>query len=251
MTQKTLIVTGAASGIGHAIFLLAKDRGYRVVTIDLAESIDGQDPAHHVVGNLLESATHDEAVRVAKSGPGGDGTIYGLVNNAGISPPYGPALDISVERWEQLFAINVGVVFRLSQRVGREMIAAGSGAIVNTSSLAGLSGLAGAADYSATKHAVIGLTKSLAIEWAEFGVRVNALCPGLTATEAAKSAVNATDKGLFERRARGVPLGRIAEPEDQAKGALFLLSEDASYISGTTLVVDGATFAQHPGYAKH
>lgn len=251
MTKKTLIVTGAASGIGHAIFQLAKERDYRVVTVDLAESVTGQDDALHVSGNLLDSATHDEAVRVAKEGAGSNGSIYGLVNNAGISPPYGPALDISVERWEQLFAINVGVVFRLCQRVGREMIAAKHGVIVNTSSLAGLAGLAGAADYSATKHAVIGLTKSLAIEWAEHGIRVNALCPGLTATEAAKSAVNATDEGLFERRARGVPLGRIAEPEDQAKGALFLLSEDAGYISGTTLLVDGATFAQHPGYAKH
>ena len=249
-TKRTAIVTGAANGIGRAIAAEAARRGYRVVTSDIQQLDAAEDDiAAHIVGDLTDDRTQAALVEAALHGPGSDGQVYALFNNVGLAPAYIPTLEISAERWSALWSLNVTVPFQLSQRVGAEMIAAGEGVIVNTSSLAGLAGIARATDYVATKHAIVGITKSLAIEWGPFGIRVNAVAPGLTATESVKEAVNATSPGLFERRARGVPLGRVATPDDQAKAALYLASDDAAYISGTVLVCDGGTLAQHPGYA--
>lgn len=247
---RTAIVTGAANGIGQAIARAAVQRGYRVVTCDLQE-MDTKEYGSdvHVAGDLLDAGVRAQVIDAALNGPGANGRLYALFNNVGMTLPYVPTLDISPERWERLWGINVTVPFLLSQAAAVPMIEAGEGVMVNTASLAGLAGIAKATDYVATKHAIVGITKSLAIEWGQLGIRVNAIAPGLTGTETARNAVNATSPGLFERRGRSVPLGRIAEPEDQAKAAMYLASDEASYIAGIVLVCDGGTLAQHPGYA--
>lgn len=176
------------------------------------------------------------------------GRIDVLVNNAA-TIAVEPAETVSIANWERVVAVNLNGVFLWAQAVAAEsMIPNKDGVIINVASIAGMVASPHMASYIATKHAVVGLTKALAVEWGVRGIRVNALCPGLTETElvAAKRAEN---PAVFEGRERRIPLGRPATPDDQASAILYMASPDASSVHGLIMNVDGGQLAMSSGYA--
>jgi 3alpha(or 20beta)-hydroxysteroid dehydrogenase len=244
---KVALVTGAASGIGLAIAGELAAHGAALVLADideagLAAAADALVGAETVAGDLADPATSEALVQAALSR---HGTIDLLFANAGSEGPYGPVMDRTIDDFDRLFAVNVRGTYLAITAVLPTMLEAGSGAIVVTASIASLVGYANQPLYTATKHAVLGLTRGVAADVAGKGVRVNAVLPGATDTPLIRrieAIVNPDqppgerDEGLI-----GIPLGRYAEPYEVARAALFLASPDASYCHGTTLVVDGGS----------
>ncbi|MES2532452.1 MAG: SDR family NAD(P)-dependent oxidoreductase [Pseudomonadota bacterium] len=246
MHDRVVLVTGGGSGIGRAIATLAVQQGARVAIADaLADRADataaalcregGQ--AIAVTLDVRDSAACDAAVaRIeAELGP-----IDGMVASAGVSPP-SPAASMSDEIWSRCIDINLTGLFRSVRPVGQRMLARGRGAIVTIASVDGLGGHAARAHYTASKHGVIGLTRSLAIEWGRHGVRVNAIAPGVVDTPLLKANIPADH--LRDAMVDRVPMGRLSRADEQAGPALFLLSDAASYVNGSVLTVDGGTSA--------
>jgi NAD(P)-dependent dehydrogenase (short-subunit alcohol dehydrogenase family) len=159
----------------------------------------------------------------------------GLVNNAGIFPR-AHALDMKLSEWEQVLRVNLTGTFVTARAVAARMKELGRGAIVNTASGRGLAGAANGAHYAASKGGILALTKSLALDWASFGIRVNCVIPGLSDT--AQPRVEMGDNELYAAGAK-IPLGRIGQPEDIAALVAFLLSDDAAYMTGQSVSVNG------------
>lgn len=239
---RTAIVTGAAQGIGRRTAELLAEHGYAVALADLR-------PTNHV-GALLrekgspvlefqgdisdEAAVAHLAARVEQAW----GHIDVLVNNAGISSIC-PAEETSVQQFRRVLEINLTAPFLLSKTFGAKMLARREGSIINVASIAGLVGIGDRAAYNASKHGLIGLTRTLAAEWGGRGVRVNAVCPGWVKTEmdvADQSSGGYSDTDITGR----VPMARFATPDDIAQAILFLADGKASgFVNGHTLVVDG------------
>ena len=245
---KICIVTGAGSGIGRAIALGLLAEGATVVANDIREAglkeFEDSATAHLVVGDTSLPETSDSLV--AKALEVG-GRIDVLVNNTGIGLP-GPAEELSIEHWRRIIDVNPTGYFLLSKAAGKVMIAQRSGAVLNVASTAGLVGVPQNIGYVASKHGVIGITRSLAVDWARYGIRVNALCPGLTETDLIRQR-EAQAPEMFRLRKERIPNGRIAQPVEQARVALFLLSDDASYVSGLAANVDAGGLALYSGFA--
>lgn len=247
---KTGLVTGAASGIGRATAHALAREGAAVLVADLdgagAERVAAEIAA---AGGTARAARCDvtradevEAmVRAALDAFGG--RLDCAVNNAGITAPGGLVHQIAPADWERQLAVNLTGAFlclRAELPVMREQRA---GAIVNVASGAGLVGTPGLAHYCASKHGLLGLTKTAAIENAALGVRVNALCPGSTDTPMLRAAMDrseATRKLILA----SIPSGRLGTPEEVAEAAVWLCSERASYVSGQSLLVDGCAIAR-------
>jgi 3-oxoacyl-[acyl-carrier protein] reductase len=176
------------------------------------------------------------------------GRLDVLVNNAGAGQ-LGDSETLSREVWQRIIDVDLSATFFCSQAAARPMLAAGRGVIVNVSSLLGHMGLARRAAYSAAKHGVEGLTKTLAAEWSRRGVRVMSVAPGYVATELLAGTMKAGGF-TFEDVAGRTPLGRLAEPSDVARVVAFLVSEDAAYLTGSSVLVDGGWLAdggwEHP-----
>jgi NAD(P)-dependent dehydrogenase (short-subunit alcohol dehydrogenase family) len=238
-----VIVTGAGSGIGRAAALAFAAQGARVLAADIdAKGADGVvreieaagGTAVAVVGDLGEQSVVDEVVRTAVES---FGSVDVLVNNAGIMDRMSALADVTDAEWERVLRVNLTAPFLLTRAVLPHMLAAGGGAIVNTASEAGLRGSAAGAAYTASKHGVVGLTKSLAVMYRRQGIRANAIAPGGTATGIVVDA----DQAAHGPAALGphfVNLGRVAQPEEQAAAILFLASDAASDINGVILPVD-------------
>jgi NAD(P)-dependent dehydrogenase (short-subunit alcohol dehydrogenase family) len=244
---RVAIVTGAASGIGRAIVEGLLAEGAFVVANDLnAEALESlaDERLVTVAGDVSDPTTPSRLTEAALSL--GQGRIHALFNNAGIGSST-PSLDLDPAEWRRVMDINVDAVFRLSVAVGRVMIDQGGGAILNTSSVAGTNGLPGRVAYVTSKHAVVGLTRALAVEWGVHGIRVNAICPGLTETGMSEWLRKEAPEYWAAREAV-VPLRRAGAASEQAAVALFLCSDDASYISGLIAEVDGGTHALYAGY---
>lgn len=235
MTARTAIVTGAARGLGEAIANALAASGFDVVAIDRVA-------AHARVTYECDLADTAGIAGVIDTIRADHGPIHVLVNNAGVA-----ALqhfnEITVDDWRRIMAVNVDAVFFVAQRVAEHMIADGvAGRIVNISSKNGLVAEAGLAHYNASKGAVELLTKSLAIELAPHDITVNAVAPGMIATDIAEDF--ALDRGPFEAAWRQrIPLGREATPEEIASAVGYLVSDGAGYVNGATLVVDGGVLA--------
>jgi NAD(P)-dependent dehydrogenase (short-subunit alcohol dehydrogenase family) len=243
LSGKTVIVTGAASGIGRAAALRFAEEGSRVVVADLnaeaAKAVVGEiesagGTAVAVAGDLSDQTVVDEVVARAVDGFGG---VDVLVNNAGIMDTMSAAADVSDAEWERVLRVNLTAPFLLARAVLPHMLAAGGGAIVNTASEAALRGSAAGAAYTASKHGVAGLTKSLAVTYRDKGIRTNAIAPGGTATNIAFE-VDQQAQGPQALFAYMGNVGRVSQAEEQAAAIVFLASDAASNINGVILPVD-------------
>lgn len=250
---RTVLISGAARGQGEQEARLFAAEGAQVVIADVLDE-QGEALARELgAGTALfthldvsREADWQSAVTAAKDA---FGKIDGLVNNAGILR-FNELVSTPLEEFQQVVQVNQVGAFLGIRTVAPEIAAAGGGTIVNTASYTGLTGMAFVGAYAATKHAVLGLTKVAAVELAARGIRVNAVCPGAVDTamtnpaaldptadpEASKDAVDALYRKL-------VPLGRIGRPEEVAALALFLTSDDSSYITGQPFVIDGGWLA--------
>ncbi|HEU5429649.1 MAG TPA: SDR family oxidoreductase [Actinocrinis sp.] len=236
------VVTGAAQGIGRRVAEVLAARGYAMVLADLREptetlaALRGQGAAAFALAGDVASEPY--ATELADRALAEYGRIDVLVNNAGVSL-LRPAEETTAEQWRRVLDVNLTGPFLLSRALGAAMLAAGSGSIVNIASIAGLHGIADRAAYNASKHGLIGLTRTLAAEWGGRGVRVNAVCPGWVKTEmdeADQAAGGYTDADITER----VPMGRFAAPDDIAAAVAFLADPAASgFVNGVALPVDG------------
>jgi NAD(P)-dependent dehydrogenase (short-subunit alcohol dehydrogenase family) len=244
--HRVAIVTGAAQGIGRRTAELLAERGYRLALIDLRESAatvqtietrGGQ--ALALTGNVIdESFVTDCARRVLDAW----GRVDVLVNNAGISH-IAPAEQTSAADYRRVLEVNLVAPFLLAKAFGQPMLRARRGSIVNVASIAGLLAVSDRAAYNASKHGLIGLTRTLAAEWGGRGVRVNAVCPGWVKTEmdhADQAGGSYSDADITQR----VPMGRFATPDDVARAIAFLADDaESPFINGHTLSVDGGWFA--------
>lgn len=246
LADKVALVTGGGSGIGRAICLRFAREGARIVVADIVES-----RAQETVGMIEQAQGQAIAVRadvanraeveaMASAALEAFGQVDVLVNNAAISAG-ADLLSVDEETWDRVVSVVLKGVFLCSRALLPSMIARGSGAIVNISSVNGLTGL-GEESYSAAKAGVINLTKNLAIAYAPRGIRANAICPGTVQTPIWDARL-AIDPAIFDKLSKWYPLGRVAQPDDIANAALFLASDEASFITGEALTVDGGLLA--------
>jgi meso-butanediol dehydrogenase / (S,S)-butanediol dehydrogenase / diacetyl reductase len=233
---KRALVTGGASGFGRAVASRLASDGAKVVILDINETaadavVAADGLSGRVVADLSAADEVEAAVTAAIAQLGG---LDLLVNNAGIEI-HGDVRELTLSQWEKQFAVNTTGVFLVSKVAMGALLDSGEAAIVNIASDAGLTGEVGLDGYVASKHAVVGLTKCMALAWGAQGVRTNAVCPGMANTPltALKSAE------LIKAYEELVPMRRLGEPEEIAQAVAFLLSREASYVNGIALLVDG------------
>jgi NAD(P)-dependent dehydrogenase (short-subunit alcohol dehydrogenase family) len=243
LNERVGLVTGGGAGIGREIARRFAREGMAVAVLDrdgaAAEGIAAE------IGGLAVTAdvtSEEEVSRAVETVLARFSRIDVLVNNAGIAW-MGPALEMPLEALQSMLRVNVEGVFIVSRAVLPHMIARRSGSIVNLASWAGKTGNAFFAGYSASKFAVIGLTQSLAREMAPHGIRVNAICPGIVVDTAMRTAIEAQQRqyGLPEtaEREKSIPIGRVSVPEDVARVAAFLASDESSYMTGESINLSG------------
>ncbi|QOF71784.1 SDR family oxidoreductase [Aminobacter sp. SR38] len=237
---KRVLVTGGASGIGETVARLLSDLGARVVIADLNR--EQLDPAlqRTAAADVTQGdvASEDDAERMVREAITALGGLDLVFNSAGIGDDLVPVHDQSVERWQRVIDVNLKGTYLMCRAASRPMLRQRCGAIVNVSSIVGLGGFPRRSAYAAAKAGINHLTHTLACEWGPSGIRVNAIAPAYTRTPMVQALLErkAFDPTILERR---TPLGRLALPEEMARAAVFLLSDWASYITGTVLPVDG------------
>jgi len=243
---KVALVTGAASGIGASSARLFAAEGAKVLVVDIdaggAEAVAGA-----IRGQGAEAVAHvadvtDEAATEAMVGVAVRlwGRLDCAHNNAGMSGAMTALTDLTLTDWQRMIDLNLTAAFLCLKHELRQMAQQGSGAIVNTSSGAGVVGFAGLPHYVAAKHGVVGLTKCAALEFARQGVRVNAVLPGTTETAMIKAFIGG-DSGMDKMMRSSVGRGHMGQPDEVAEAAVWLCSDRASFVSGESMLVDGAT----------
>jgi len=244
--SRVALVTGAARGIGRRVALTLAERGYRIAANDLGTpegTLEELERAGAEALSVPGDVSDDGSVRgMVEAVMAGFGRVDVLVNNAGISL-IAPAEETTSADSRRVLEVNLTGPFLTSREFGRDMLQRGEGCIVNISSVAGLLGIGNRAAYNASKHGLIGLTRTLAAEWGGRGVRVNAVCPGWVKTEMDvedQAGDGYTDADIADR----VPMDRFATPEDVARAVAFLADpEQSGFVNGHTLSVDGGWFA--------
>ncbi len=244
---KTAIVTGAASGIGEAVALELAARGATVIVSDMdAEGLDrvaatiakAGGTAHARVADVAEPAAMEALVKFAQDK---GGALHLAVNNAGIGGPQVAIGEYPLEGWRQVMGVNLDGVFYGMRYQIPAMLAAGGGAIVNVSSILGSVGRPTSAPYVATKHALNGLTKATALEYSDKGIRINAVSPGFIKTPILTKNL---PPEVIDQLGALHPIGRIGTSEEVSALVCFLLSDRASFITGSVHMVDGGYIAQ-------
>ena len=241
---RVALVTGAGAGIGRASALIFAREGARVVVVDIDdtggdETVDlverGGGAATFVHADVSDADQVEAMVRHAVSTFGG---LDCALNNAGMGSGGQPIADYPVSEWDRAIGVMLTGVFLGMKYEIPAMLARGGGAIVNTSSVAGLTGYPGQSGYIAAKHGVIGLTRTVALEYATQGIRVNAICPGTARTPMVAAALEHSPE-IAEHLVGLLPIGRVAEPSEIAEAAVWLCTDAASFVLGTAFSVDG------------
>jgi NAD(P)-dependent dehydrogenase (short-subunit alcohol dehydrogenase family) len=250
---KVAIITGAATGIGRASAVLFSRAGARVAVVDVRELELAHTVAEvrrgggEVVSIVADLARPDDCAGVVAGAVQAFGRLDVVLNNAGVGTMVvgGTVESIGLEQWDLAQDVNVRAIYLVSRAAVAHMRSAG-GAIVN---IASVSAFRGSVDrpshaYAASKGAVLALTRAMAASYGRDGIRVNAICPGTIRTRLTADIVERVERAAKE--GQGIPLGRVGEPEDIARCALFLASDDASFISGAHIVADGGAMAAAP-----
>ena len=247
---KVALVTGGASGIGQAAALAFAESGASVVLADIDEA-----GARETLRRIEQTGAKSLFVRTDVSREAQCAALVERTvetfsrldiafNNAGIMASYGEKLHESTEEdWDRLMSVNLKGVFLCMKHELRQMLAQGGGAIVNTASAVGLIGTPNSVTYPVSKHGVVGLTRCAALQYARSAIRINAICPGLVETPITQR-MRDMEPGFDEKRANFVPLGRICSAQEIAQAVVWLSSPAASYVTGTSLSVDGGWVAR-------
>lgn len=245
---KVALITGSARGMGASIARLFAEEGARVVLSDILEAplkaleLELSGRGYEVLAqrhDVIDEASWEQIVQATETR---FGRLDVLVNNAGVLDTAGVEAS-SLEAWERVVAVNQTGVW-LGMKVAIPALRrSGGGSIVNTSSIYGLVGSGGSAAYHASKGAVRLLTKTAALEYAPDGIRVNSVHPGYVNTPMIEQALPEANVSMLKLLGEQVPLGRLAEPEDIARGVLYLASDESSYVTGSELVIDGGVTA--------
>jgi NAD(P)-dependent dehydrogenase (short-subunit alcohol dehydrogenase family) len=250
---KVAIITGAGSGIGRAAALLFAAEGARLVLGDTADAVHGTaDLVTQAGGQAValqgDAGVEADVVRLVATAKERFGSLDIAFANAGIGGGLAGIFDGTPEAWTEVLRVNLIGPWLMIKHAGKAMADAGKGgSIICTASVAGIRSGAGGPAYSASKAGVINLTMVSAQQLCDTGVRVNALCPGLTETGMTRPFFNsAASKGVTHKLGRLNPLRRAAQPEELARVALFLASDDASYVNGQALAADGGLSSSHP-----
>ncbi|PDT29172.1 2-hydroxypropyl-CoM dehydrogenase [Rhizobium sp. M10] len=249
---KVVVITGAGSGMGRAMVGEFVSRGAYVAALDInlaravetVEKLSTPDKAYPLQADVSDAGSVESAVKAIIERWE---RIDLLCNNAGILDGHAPAHEVSLEEWNRVLAVNLTGPFLMARAVIPHMLSQGKGAIINTSSTSGFSAAGGGSAYTASKHGVIGLTRQMTFEYGARGIRVNAICPGATATPLALPEHNAASPDM-DLAISKVPARRWCQPEEIAKLAAFLGSDDADYVHGSAYVMDGGwlTAARDP-----
>jgi NAD(P)-dependent dehydrogenase (short-subunit alcohol dehydrogenase family) len=248
-TGQVALVTGAGSGMGLSTAQAFAEAGAAVVLADINEAAlraatDGLTAVgHRALGVTCDVSVEDQVAALVEHGIATFGRLDMAFNNAGIQVPPSDAADEPADVFDRVNAINLRGVWACMKHELRQMRAQGSGAIVNCSSLGGLVGLPGRAAYHASKHGVIGLTKSAALEYAPRGIRINAICPGTIETPMVAAMIAQGELNVPEAMANQ-PIGRLGRAEEIAAAVLWLCSPGASFVLGIALPVDGGYTAR-------
>lgn len=240
--NKVAFITGAAMGIGRATALLLGQHGAKVMVTDINEE-KGQETVQLITDAggyakfyQLDVSKKEAVAKVCQTIFTTEGSLDLAVNNAGVGGKMAPMHLVEIEDWERTIGICLSGVFYCMQEELKCMLPKGGGRIVNISSLAGLNGVATGSPYSTAKHGVLGLTKSAALEYGAYNVRVNAVCPGFIQTAILEGVPQKIVDYSTQIR---VPLKRIGQPDEVAKAILWLLSDASSYVNGESLAIDG------------
>lgn len=248
--DKTILITGSGSGIGRVTALsFAKEGGIIIVsdineesgleTVDLIEKTGGN--AIFIKANVAEYSEVENLVsQIVK--------LYGkldiAINNAGIGGTPARTADISLESWDKVMAINATGVFYCMRTEIQQMLKQGNGVIINISSIAGLKGLPNNLPYVASKHAVVGMTKTAALEYSRKNIRINAVCPVFTVTPLFNpEMMEQISEGLSDKLKASIPMKRFADPIEMANAILWLCSDKASFVTGVAMPIDGGLTA--------
>jgi NAD(P)-dependent dehydrogenase (short-subunit alcohol dehydrogenase family) len=250
MKGKVVIVTGGGSGIGRATAFAFATEGAKVVVADVSAE-GGEDTlrlireaggdALFVKCDVSKSAEVQTVIQRTKEAYGGLDYAF---NNAGIQVPPMPVVEYSEEIWDRIIGIDLKGVWLCMKYEIPEMLARGGGAIVNTASVAGLIGTPGICAYTAAKHGVVGLTKTVALEYAKAGIRVNAVCPGLIKTPLVEDVWDVMPQEMRDFLINAHPMGRMGQVHEVSRAVLWLCSDSASFITGTAMAIDGGLTAQ-------
>jgi 3-oxoacyl-[acyl-carrier protein] reductase len=239
---KVALITGAGSGIGRASAERFAAEGAQVAVVDLkgaAETVAAIETAGgEAIALTTDVADEEQVATMVEVALERFGKVDVLMNNAGILDDYLPAADTPTAIWDRVLGVNLFAQFFTARALLPQMVERGDGAIINVASTAGLNGGNGGAAYTTSKHAIIGFTRQLCFDYARQGIRCNVICPGAVETGMTKEIFASPDAAVMAA-VESAPIGRWAQPDELANAALFLASDEASFVNGAVYVVDG------------